>query len=246
MIKLKRILFFLIITGLCFGFCNPLYSQDNTIRIWVMYDKNIKNALDEAIRLFNGTHTNQINIVYRIIPWEDAYEIFKDIGSFNGEVERTGNPPDIIQVPSTWSAHLIHEGLLYGLTNLNWINQALYVQQVWNTCVSNNRIYAIPWFIDVRVLYYRRDIFERLNLSENDIRSWGSFESTADKIQRSRIKLGTEVIQSTGEKVFLQNGKRTLKPLGITASIDKEWNAIHNVIAPHYWESTGGQDVPFL
>ena len=55
MMVLRSILFFFMTIGLGCGFCNPLYSQvqnNNSITIWIMYDKNATRAIDKVIRLY--------------------------------------------------------------------------------------------------------------------------------------------------------------------------------------------------
>ena len=250
MMVLRSILFFFMTIGLGCGFCNPVYSQvqnNNSITIWIIYDKNATRAIDKVIRLYKS-QGNEINIRYRIIPWEKAYDIFEGKTSFELEISESGNSPDIIQVPSTWSAHLIQQGFLHDLSNEDWINRDLYSQLVWSTCEKNSQLYAIPWFIDVRVLYYRKDILNLLGLNQNNLNSWNSLKSAANMIQKSEIQLGTKIVPSTGEKVFVpaSDGNKALKPLGISARMDKGWNVIHNVIGPHYWARTGGREFPLF
>jgi len=225
---------------------DPIYAQEKSITIWVMYENNIKKALDEVIRLFRVDNSD-ITVKYIIIPWENAYDIFRNETKLKDEIQSNKNPPDIIQVPSTWASHFIHEGFLLELTNNQWIDRKLYFDDAWETCIDRDIVYALPWFIDVRVLYYRKDILKEIGCSKDDLITWESFENVCNKIKDRNIKLGIQVIPTTGEKVFLPSSniksEKNIMPLGIEAFSELGWNTIHNIIAPHYWSKRGGREI---
>lgn len=243
MYKKKKILFFVAILYFCF--CSAVCAQhaiNMTSINMVVFDKNMKDGLKVVEDLYNRTHpTQQVEVNVRIIPWQKAFGIFENDNSFLNYVRENGTP-DIIQIPSTWTEHLIHDGFLYDLSRNNLFDPERYMQQVWTCCKNGNSIYAVPWFIDIRFLYYRKDYFDSLHLTSDDLGTWDSFEKTCHKIVNLRLKMDT--VPGTGQAVYLtdKGGNVMAKPIAMTAS-DSGWNAIHNIIAPHYWSSTGGGNI---
>jgi multiple sugar transport system substrate-binding protein len=45
-------------------------------------------------------------------------------------------------------------------------------------------MYCVPWFIDLRVLYYRRDVFNELGLSAESLNDWKGFYQACIDIQK--------------------------------------------------------------
>ncbi|MFH1898499.1 MAG: extracellular solute-binding protein [Candidatus Desantisbacteria bacterium] len=261
--KVFKILFLVLL--LWIGFIDLSYSQPNhhgdtdlmnhttnTITIWIMYDKNAKEGMERAIEAFKETTDNDINIRCRILAWEEAKNIFRNSGTFNKEIQRTGGIfPDIIQVPSTWALHFAAEGILYDLTNEEWIDREFYDSHMWqtSTCQMNDNIYAMPWFLDVRALYYRKDVFRKIGLDEqgSDLKTWDSFIKVCNRIKRDKCKADERIIPETGKQVFLidEKGGKRISPLAISGFVNMGWNIIHNIIAPHYWGRTN-EEIPSL
>ena len=75
----------------------------------------------------------------------------------------------------------------------------------WNNGVSGNQVFAIPWAADVRVIYYRRDVFEQLGIDEAT-----AFSSVAN-LQETFTQLDTLedmypwIVPTTGIGIPLDN-----------------------------------------
>jgi multiple sugar transport system substrate-binding protein len=78
------------------------------------------------------------------------------------------NAPDVSEVGSTWIGDLIGMNSLrpfsYGEINTLGGAQAFF-PSAWNSGVSaDGQVWSIPWLIDSRLLYYRRDLLERAGI----------------------------------------------------------------------------------
>jgi len=79
------------------------------------------------------------------------------------------------------------------------------LQQYYDCSLSSCKIegyetlYAIPWFLDARVMYYWKDIFNEADLTEKDIKNWNALENACKAlINNLMVILRLSVFQ--GEK----------------------------------------------
>jgi ABC-type glycerol-3-phosphate transport system substrate-binding protein len=114
---------------------------------------------------------------------------------------------DVIQVPSTWTAFLAEQQILSKI--IDEPNYANYPVNLLGTCYpeGSTEIYAIPWQIDIRLLFYRSELAK-------------------DPVELSDFDSFSRCLQSLQEQTKLSSGTIT-KPLGISLSHD--WDIVHNV-----------------
>ena len=143
-----------------------------------------------------------INVHVRFILWPQALN----------DIDALGKKFDIIQIPSTWTAHLINAGIL-----AKWdgdVDLSNYTDASLNTCRVNgkNDIYAVPWHIDLRVLFYRRE----LTSDENKLLTFDKFRKCLEERKKQ--------VESDSNKIW--------KPFCI--STDKDWDILHNTLG-YFW-----------
>jgi multiple sugar transport system substrate-binding protein len=133
--------------------------------------------------------------------------------------------PDIIQLGTTWTAYFAHLGVLADLTEE--IDPDNYFDSSIASCRINNsrQLYAIPWFVDVRVLYYWRDILEEAGIRnpQEYLRDWQGFRDACRSIQNWIQTSGTTTIK---------------KAFGIP--IKRNWDLLHELAI---WIWAGGGDI---
>jgi multiple sugar transport system substrate-binding protein len=126
----------------------------------------------------------------------------------------TRNGPDVIQVPSTWAASLTDVGALMPLDSILyfWGNPNLFVAGSRESMQPRNSINttSLPWFLDVRPFYYRKDVMETLGINPDTISTRNSFVNVLQYIKNSKTQI---------------NG-RIVDPVGYPAKND--WNIVHN------------------
>ncbi|RMH56302.1 MAG: extracellular solute-binding protein [Candidatus Hydrogenedentota bacterium] len=69
--------------------------------------------------------------------------------------------PDLIQIGSTWLPELADKDLILPLDpylSHSFIEASDFAKNSWSLYRYRNHQYAIPWYIDVRALYYRSDL----------------------------------------------------------------------------------------
>ncbi len=100
------------------------------------------------------------------------------------------DPPDVIQIGGTWNTTLAALGALADITDfLDDVDRADIIRPVWNYCYEPTRTkaYSLPWFLDARVLYYRKDILEPLGVSPEDLATWKGFREACERLHNSEL-----------------------------------------------------------
>ena len=96
-----------------------------------------------------------IKIKAQMIPWTAAQE--KLIAAYASD-----NLPDAFQIGNTWIPQFVALNALEILDQ--WVQKSEeikpdnYFSGIWETNVIENIVYGIPWYIDTRVLFYRKDV----------------------------------------------------------------------------------------
>lgn len=177
-------------------------------------------------------------------PDEDFMEILKPFLEANPDIEvqptvldwgsawtklttaaTSGEGPDITQLGTTQIAAIAAMGALEELTPIYdrfGGADAFYEATLPTTKIlgAGDEMYAAPWFIDTRALFYRKDVCEAAGVNpETDFETWDSFKEALTKMKDVEI-----------------DGKK-ITPLGMPGKND--WNVIHN-FAPWIW-GTGGE-----
>jgi len=211
-------------------------SGKTTINIWIM-PNSPKPVIDLEDVLSDFKKNNpDIEIVITAIDWGAAWSKITVAAT-------SGIGPDICQLGTTWVGTIASMGALLPLNEyISEIGGAdAFLPACWNTShiEGTKEIIAIPWFVDVRGLYYRTDIFKKLGLTKKDLETWESFENTLKKIKEAKVvtdQQGNIYVGKEAEEKLNQPGYKLVEPLGIPGKND--WNVIHNFV-PWIWAAGG-------
>jgi multiple sugar transport system substrate-binding protein len=125
-----------------------------TLRFWGMGREG--EVVAQLIDGFEREHP-EIRVVVQQIPWSAAHE--KLLTAFVGR-----STPDVSQLGNTWvpefAALKAVEPLGPWLARASFDSSA-YFAGIWDTNVIDGRPYGVPWYVDTRVLFYRRDLLAR-------------------------------------------------------------------------------------
>jgi ABC-type glycerol-3-phosphate transport system substrate-binding protein len=119
---------------------------------------------------------------------------------------------DVIVVPSTWTAHLINKKIL---TSFGDINEANYPPKLLKTCriKGKKEIYAVPWQLDLRVLFYR-------SVLTNDPNRLATYKDFRECLLERQ-----EQMQGSADPTWQA-------PFGV--SLDENWDILHNLLGPFF------------
>src|SRR5512143_3460040 len=104
----------------------------------------------------------QVNL--RILSWQDAWAELVRVGLY-------GDGPHVSEIGSTWLSELAGMGALrpFGPYELSrYVNTDQFLPSAWSSVTVSGvagvaeAIWALPWLTDIRLIYYRSDLFERV------------------------------------------------------------------------------------
>ena len=149
-----------IITSLIFylfPFQNEFITSDKVAKVY--FADNITQAHTELIKIFNKKYKGKIEVIPVDIPTvkfttnKRKELITRTLRSRNSRI-------DIFAVDQIWIPRFAKWAEpLDGYFSKQELNNLL--PQAVNTCVYNDSLFAVPFFIDVGVLYYRKDLIKK-------------------------------------------------------------------------------------
>ena len=157
--------------------CVPSPSDKQTLRFWVMGREGevVAQLLPEFERRNPG-----IRVRLQQLPWTAAHE--KLLTAFAGDTL-----PDLSQLGNTWVPELAALHALVDLDSHVAASRGVvaedYFPGIWNTNVIDGRLYGIPWYVDTRLLFYRRDLLEQAGF-QTPPRSWAEWQRALAAIKQ--------------------------------------------------------------
>jgi len=121
----------------------------------------------ELLPEFERRHPD-IHVKVQQLPWTAAHE--KLLTAFAGDTT-----PDLCQLGNTWIPELVALNALEPLDRYaaasSIVDPGDYFAGIWDTNRIDGKLYGVPWYVDTRLLFYRRDLLSRAGFSAPP-RSW--------------------------------------------------------------------------
>lgn len=128
------------------------------LEITIMDGTDPRGDLKNRLRVFEERHNVSVHIT--ILAWEAAWADIVKYGMY-------AHGPDISEIGSTWLSSLVDMNALRPLSkdDIELLGGAdAFLPQMWQEGMAQGQSFAVPWFGDVRLLYYRRDILHRYGI----------------------------------------------------------------------------------
>ena len=155
-----------ILSALLFLACSGGDSDDNVIRFWQFWsDINTKPIIERIAAEFEAENPG-VRIKITDLTWANGHD--KLVISFAAE-----DPPDIMELGSDWIAEFSSNGLLAEFRSdlpENYLYPATW----------GGRLYALPWLLDSRLLYFNLDLLERTQTTLPS--NWNELMTACEKI----------------------------------------------------------------
>lgn len=139
--------------GLCAAACAP--EDRRAVRFWAMGREG-----EEVTRLLAAFERENPGLSVRVekLPWTAAHE--KLLTAFAGDAT-----PDVAQIGNTWLPEFVALDALEPLDSSIRASQGVdlgdYFSGIVDTNVVEGRQWGVPWYVDTRLLFYRRDLLAR-------------------------------------------------------------------------------------
>ncbi len=132
-------------------------------------------------RKFEQEHPG-VTVITQAIPWDAAHE--KLLTSVVGKL-----PPDLCQMGTTWMAEFATLKSLEPLEDYgsksSVANREKFFEGSWNTAIVKNRLYGIPWYVDTRVLFYRKDLLGEVGFP-NAPQTWEELKTACQRLSKDQ------------------------------------------------------------
>lgn len=161
------------------GACRTVPDNSITLRFWAMGAEGevVAQMMPEFERENPGVHVR-----VQTMPWSAAHE--KLLTSFVGEAT-----PDVAQLGNTWVPEFqaIHalEPLESYIARSNVVRPDAFFRGIWDTNVIDDTTFGIPWYVDTRVIFYRKDLLAKAGYPSIPD-TWAGWRSAMEAVKRQQ------------------------------------------------------------
>jgi multiple sugar transport system substrate-binding protein len=131
--------------------CGERAAGVTVVRFWAMGREG--EVVTALLPEFERTHPG-IRVDVQQLPWTAAHE--KLLTAFAGDAT-----PDLCQLGNTWIPEFVALGALQPLgasIARSSVDPHDFFAGIWDTNVVGGQVYGVPWYVDTRLLFYRRDV----------------------------------------------------------------------------------------
>lgn len=152
-------------------------SGDSVIRFWAMGRE--AEVVAELIAEFERDNPG-IRVDIQNIPWTAAHE--KLLTAFAAD-----GLPDVCQLGNTWIPEFAALDTLEPLQPYvdasQLVDESDYFPGIWDTNVIDDELFGVPWYVDTRLLFYRKDILAQAGVDAPPA-TWTEWEAAMAAIRR--------------------------------------------------------------
>lgn len=170
--------------------CGPAGGRGVTLRFWAMGREG--EVVQELVSDFEREHPG-VHVIVQQLPWSAAHE--KMLTAYVG-----GSTPDVSQLGNTWvpefAALRAIEPLDARIAATPGVQAAGYFPGIWDTNVVDGTVFGVPWYVDTRLMFYRRDLFEKAGWKTPPT-NWADWLRCMEDVRRAGAK--TAIFLPTNE-----------------------------------------------
>lgn len=151
--------------------------QGEVVRFWAMGRE--AEVVAELIPEFEKENPG-IHVDIQNIPWTAAHE--KLLTAFAAD-----GLPDVCQLGNTWIPEFAELGTLQPLQpyvdRSKVVDPKDYFPGIWDTSVIDGQLYGIPWYVDTRLLFYRKDMLRDAGVTKLP-QTWAEWEQAMAAVKQ--------------------------------------------------------------
>jgi multiple sugar transport system substrate-binding protein len=164
------------------GACARFGPERRPVRFWGLGREG--EVVKELLPAFHERYPG-VTVEVQQIPWTAAHE--KLLTAFVGE-----SLPDAAQIGNTWLPEFRTLGALEDLgprvARSSTVVEASYFPGIWETNLVDGVLCGVPWYVDTRVLFYRKDLLRAAGVAAPP-RTWADLH---DALVRLKARAGPE------------------------------------------------------
>ena len=148
--------------------CRQAPAGETILKFWAMGREG--EVVTELIPEFERANPG-IRVKVQQLPWTAAHE--KLLTAFAGD-----STPDVCQLGNTWIPELVALNALAPLDAHVRASSVVraddYFAGIWDTNRVDGALHGVPWYVDTRLIFYRRDVLMQAGFSAPP-RSWSEW-----------------------------------------------------------------------
>jgi multiple sugar transport system substrate-binding protein len=145
-------------------------AATGTITVWAMGTEGEK--LSVLAKDFEAANPG-VTVKITPVPWDAAHD--KLATAIAGR-----QTPDVSLVGTTWMGEFAAAGALDPTPAV--IDKSQFFPGAWDTTAVSGTSYGVPWYVETRLLYYRKDLAQRAGVQPPT--SWAGLTAFAQGLQR--------------------------------------------------------------
>ncbi len=153
-------------------------GDSTVVRFWAIGREG--EVVGELVEEFERANPD-VRVQVQQIPWSAAHE--KLLTAFVG-----GSTPDLAQLGNTWIAEFSALNALEPLTarvhGSASVPRESFFAGIWDTNVIDDEVYGIPWYVDTRLLFYRKDLLAAAGYDSMP-GTWAEWRTAMEAVKRA-------------------------------------------------------------
>ncbi|OGC77494.1 MAG: hypothetical protein A2145_03785 [candidate division Zixibacteria bacterium RBG_16_40_9] len=178
----RKLSLYLAIFLLIFSCSRPKSDKIN-LQFWQFWtDPQVKPTVLKLIQKFEQENPD-IKLELTDLTWANGHE--KIVVAF-----ASNSAPDVLELGSDWVPEFSSQNVLLDLTSA--VDSIKDRYRMWEPGIFGENIFAFPWILDTRVLFYNKDLMKKAGLDpDHPPQTWSKLLSYAKKTnQPQRQKYG--------------------------------------------------------
>ncbi|MFC4536172.1 extracellular solute-binding protein [Sphaerisporangium dianthi] len=164
---------------------NTAATVTGSLAVWAMGSEG--EALTAFAKRFEQANPG-VKVTVTPIGWDVAHD--KITASIAGRAT-----PDVSMIGSTWMGELAKTGAV-DPTPANLIDKSAFFPSAWETVEVNGTAWGVPWYVETRVMYYRKDLAAKAGLTPPA--TWEETKAFAKGLQRAGATQGVNLNYTVG------------------------------------------------
>jgi multiple sugar transport system substrate-binding protein len=158
--------------------CTPssAATKSSQIELWAFGQEG--EVVQALLPEFEREHPD-IRVRIQQIPWTAAHE--KLLTAYVGNAT-----PDVAQLGNTWIPEFVALDALVRLDSLASVPPAVpesgYFAGIWRTNLVNGALYGVPWYVDTRLLFYRKDLLAQAGYPDPP-KTWAEWRAAMQAVK---------------------------------------------------------------
>jgi multiple sugar transport system substrate-binding protein len=174
--KMQNVALFFAFCILHFAFASCTAHRDSREQVEVWGLGREGEVVTELVPEFERRNPD-IHIIVQQIPFNAAHE--KLLTAYVGNAT-----PDAAQMGNTWIPEMVALHAIDELSTLH-IDRTDYFPGIWDTNVVDGKLYGIPWYVDTRAIFYRKDLLASVGYAQPP-KTWAAWVDCMEKLTRER------------------------------------------------------------